>query len=135
MKGRLSQAAGSEALRSYCSFLSSSEVGAFQIRRVNFFLRGPPDIVRPNSWGVEIPGTKESTYATWITDIRPLPVVLVITRIRATGDPETFGMLLSAVMEAAEENRCSSVEIWNLDPIFESGAKKLGGSNVWRENH
>ncbi|KAF8517931.1 hypothetical protein BU17DRAFT_76228 [Hysterangium stoloniferum] len=115
-----------------CAFLPSHGVAAYQIHRVNFFLPCLPDVQIPQKWGVIIPGTAEPTYATWITDVRSPPAALVITRIRAT--PENFPVLLSAIMDAAQENACITVEVWNLDGDLRQVARELGGHTKPRLN-
>jgi hypothetical protein len=116
-----------------CTFLPNRGLAAFQLRRTNFFLPGLPSVPVPKKWGVIIPGANPPTYATWITDIRPLPVALVLTRIRAS--PEMFPVLLTAIMEAAKENEAATVEMWNLEQHLLETAHKLGGSTGPRIEH
>jgi len=117
--------------RGSCAFLPSAGVAAFQIRRAIFLFPGLPV---PQKWGVQIEGLSEPTYATWITNsTAPQHVALLVTRIRAT--PNTFSLLLSAIMEAATENKCGFVEIWSLDPALSDEAQKLGGVEVEREHN
>jgi len=116
-----------------CTFLPDCGLAAFQIRRVKFFLPGSSSVPVPNKWGVVIPGTSSPTYATWITDIRPLPAALVVTRIRAS--LETFPVLLSAIMEAANENETATVEVWNLEHDLVETAHQLGGNTGQRIEH
>ncbi|KIJ22377.1 hypothetical protein M422DRAFT_277213 [Sphaerobolus stellatus SS14] len=49
--------------------------------------------------------------------------------------PQTFRFVLSAIMQAAKENECGSIEIWNLDSQLEAEAAKLGGKNALRQEH
>ncbi|KAF8579921.1 hypothetical protein K439DRAFT_1648335 [Ramaria rubella] len=116
-----------------CTFLSDHGMAAYQLRRAKFFLPGSPTVTTPQRWGVTIAGTNQPTYATWIIDIRPLPVALLITRIRAT--PETLPVLLSAIMKAAKENNAATVEVWNLEQQLLETAFKLGGNTRQRAEH
>ncbi|KAF8524162.1 hypothetical protein JB92DRAFT_2806591 [Gautieria morchelliformis] len=123
-----SQLRGESSIR--CTFLPDNGVAAFQLRRARFFLPALPDIPVPEKWGVIIPGVSPPTYATWITDIRPLPVALLITRIRASA--ETFPALLSAIMVAAKENAAATVEVWNLEQHLVEIAHKSNGITAQR---
>ena len=116
-----------------CTFLPDNGLAAFQLRRAKFFLPGLPRIPIPEKWGVIILGVSHPTYATWITDIRPLPAALLITRIRATTD--TFPMLLSAIMVAAKENSATTVEVWNLEQHLVKTAQGLNGMTGERAEH
>lgn len=116
-----------------CTFLPDNGVAAFQMRRSKFFLPGLPSVPIPEKWGVIIPGLSQPTYATWTTDIRPLPVALLITRIRASA--ETLPMLLSAIMVAATGNGAATVEVWNLEQHLLETAHELSGLTAQRDEH
>jgi hypothetical protein len=113
-----------------CTFLPNAGVAAYQIRRIIFYLPGSPGIPMPEKWGVELEKVEDRSYAMWITSVATQPVSLVVCRIRATF--KTFPLLLSAIMEAAIENKCDSVEIWNLDPTLSEVARDFDGVTVER---
>ncbi|GJJ11077.1 hypothetical protein Clacol_005308 [Clathrus columnatus] len=116
---------GHEEKKITCAFLPNGGVAAFQIRRVLMYLPGSPHLPIPKHWGVEILGENERAYATWVTEIGSSPASLTITRLRTT--EKTFPIILSAIMEAAKQNCCTNVEIWNLDSSLNKIAMEFGG--------
>ncbi|TDL23742.1 hypothetical protein BD410DRAFT_148445 [Rickenella mellea] len=102
-------------------------VGAFPIRRAEFYLQGQPDKL-PSKWGVSTPDAfGQCTFATWTVDVCT-PPTLVLTRLRAT--PTSFPSVLTAIFEAAREYGAENVEVWNLPKELEEFAHSVGGNTV-----
>lgn len=91
----------------------------------------------PTKWGVEIFSEAgldtPPSFATWALDVRPPPITLIATRVRAT--KETFPLILSSMVAAARESDAERVELWNLPKELEELSHSLGGKVEKRDEH
>ena len=116
------------------SFLPNEGVAMTMVQRTEFFNSDKPNPNMPTVWGVELKRKdKEPELATWTIDVRPPPITLLITRLRAT--PEGFEHILKYVFDAAKTSGCERVEVWNLPKDLEGVAIKYGGKTAPRDDH
>lgn len=134
--------AKSTSSKTIFAFRPDNGVGAFQIRRTEFFLPGTNRAI-PSKWGVRLSYKPVASvhsetelvqaFATWTVDIRPPPSTLIVTRLRST--PDHFLDLVECLITAAEEMSLERVEIWNLPKNLAALASELQGVTETRDEH
>lgn len=113
----------------FVTYLPDEGVGSFHIFRSMCAVDG---IVSMDIWGIE---KKEShpdqpTYATWTVDTKPLPPVLVITRLSAA--EADFPALIKTIQEIARKNGIRKMEAWNIPSYLLGAVAKTGGKTFAR---
>lgn len=114
----------------FVTYLPDEGVGSFHIFRSMFAVDG---IVPMDVWGIE---KKEAhpdqpTYATWTVDTKPLPPVLVITRLSAT--EADFPALIKRIQQIAGKNGIKKLEAWNIPSYLLESVAMTGGKTFARQ--
>ncbi|KAF8446282.1 hypothetical protein L210DRAFT_3474926 [Boletus edulis BED1] len=114
----------------FVTYLPDRGVGSFHIFRSMFAV---DSIVSMDIWGIEKKGscTDQPIYATWTVDTKPLPPVLVITRLSAT--EADFPALVKRIQEIARRNRIRKMEAWNVPSYLLEAAARTGGKTFARQ--
>ncbi|KAJ1300327.1 hypothetical protein OPQ81_005148 [Rhizoctonia solani] len=58
---------------------------------------------------------------------------MVVTRLRATAD--SFSVLLGTALQAAQDAKCESIEVWNVPRHLQEVAKATGGETSERTDN
>lgn len=114
----------------FVTYLPDEGVGSFHVFRSMFAV---DNIVSMDVWGTE---KKEAypdhpTYATWTVDTKPLPPVLVITRLSAT--EADLPELVKRIQEVASKNGIRKMEAWNIPSYLLGAVAKTGGMTFARQ--